>query len=106
MSIQSLDAIGAYARSAGITGPPAGGAKPAGTQDAKPDFGKMVESAVSEAANTVKASEAVSRQAALGQAELVDVVTAVNSAEIAMETVVAVRDKVIGAYQDIMRMPI
>jgi flagellar hook-basal body complex protein FliE len=40
------------------------------------------------------------------KAELVDVVTAVTQAEITLETVTAVRDKVISAYQDIMRMPI
>jgi flagellar hook-basal body complex protein FliE len=37
---------------------------------------------------------------------LVDVVTAVAEAETTLQTVVAVRDKVIAAYQDIMKMPI
>ena len=41
-----------------------------------------------------------------GKGDLVDVVTAVNSAEMTLETVVAIRDKVIAAYQDILRMPI
>ena len=40
------------------------------------------------------------------QAELVDVITAVNAAEMTLETVMAVRDQVIQAYQDIVRMPI
>ena len=35
-----------------------------------------------------------------------DVVTAVSSAEASLETVMAVRDQVIQAYQEIMRMPI
>jgi flagellar hook-basal body complex protein FliE len=35
-----------------------------------------------------------------------DVVTAVTNAEVALDTVVAVRDRVISAYQEIMRMPI
>ena len=34
-----------------------------------------------------------------GQADIVDVVNAVNTAEITLDTVVAVRDKVISAYQ-------
>ena len=38
--------------------------------------------------------------------DLVDVVSAVNAAEMSLETVVAIRDKVIAAYQDILRMPI
>ena len=37
---------------------------------------------------------------------LVDVVSAVNQAEITLDTVVAVRDKVVQAYQSIMNMPI
>ena len=41
-----------------------------------------------------------------GQGSLVDVVTAVSSAEASLETVMAVRDQVISAYQEIMRMPI
>ncbi len=106
MSIQSFDAMSAYARTAGIR--PAASptsaneaANPGGTS-----FSKMVESAVADAAQAVKASEKVSAQAVQGKADMIDVVTAMNSAEMAMETVVAVRDKVIGAYQDIMRMPI
>jgi flagellar hook-basal body complex protein FliE len=41
-----------------------------------------------------------------GQADIVDVVNAVNAAELSLDTVVAVRDKVIQAYQSIMQMPI
>ena len=41
-----------------------------------------------------------------GRAELIDVVTAISSAEASLETVMAVRDQVIQAYQEIMRMPI
>ena len=41
-----------------------------------------------------------------GKANIVDVVNAVNAAEITLDTVVAVRDKVVAAYQSIMNMPI
>jgi flagellar hook-basal body complex protein FliE len=41
-----------------------------------------------------------------GKTELIDVVTAISSAEASLETVMAVRDQVISAYQEIMRMPI
>jgi flagellar hook-basal body complex protein FliE len=43
---------------------------------------------------------------AQGKTELVNVVTAVASAQSSLETVIAVRDQVISAYQEIMRMPI
>ena len=41
-----------------------------------------------------------------GQVDIRDVVMAVNNAEVTLQTAVAVRDKVIAAYQEIMRMPI
>ena len=41
-----------------------------------------------------------------GKANIVDVVNSVNSAELTLDTVVAVRDKVVAAYQSIMSMPI
>jgi flagellar hook-basal body complex protein FliE len=50
--------------------------------------------------------EQASLQAATGKADLAQVTEAVNNAEVAMQTVVAIRDRVISAYQDIMRMPI
>ena len=39
-------------------------------------------------------------------AELVDIVTAVTNAEITLDTVVTLRDRVIQAYQEIIRMPV
>ena len=42
----------------------------------------------------------------LGQADMTDVLQAVNDAEIALNTVLAVRDRVVQAYQEIMRTPI
>ena len=39
-------------------------------------------------------------------ADVVDVVTAVAESEAALNTLVAVRDRVIQAYEEIMRMPI
>jgi len=44
--------------------------------------------------------------AATGKADVVNVVTAVAESEAALETLVAVRDRVIAAYEEIMRMPI
>ena len=41
-----------------------------------------------------------------GQGQHVDVVQSVNAAELTLDTVVAVRDKVVAAYQSIMNMPI
>lgn len=45
-------------------------------------------------------------QMAAGKADITDVVTAVAETEVAVETLVSVRDKVISAYEEIFRMPI
>jgi flagellar hook-basal body complex protein FliE len=41
-----------------------------------------------------------------GKANMIDVVTAVAESETAIQTLVSVRDKVIAAYEEILRMPI
>jgi flagellar hook-basal body complex protein FliE len=51
-------------------------------------------------------SDAQARAEATGKANMVDVVTAVSQTEVAIDAVVAVRDKIIAAYEDIMKMPI
>ena len=79
----------------------------AGGQTAAPGgFGELVRTALQDSVNAAKKSEQISAQAVVGKADVTDVVTAVNSAEMALDTVVAVRDRVISAYQEIMRMPI
>jgi flagellar hook-basal body complex protein FliE len=55
---------------------------------------------------TMRQGEQKSAQAVTGQVDIRDVVMAVNNAEVTLQTAVAVRDKVIAAYQEIMRMPI
>ncbi len=54
----------------------------------------------------MKQGETMAARQVAGQANIVDVVNAVNQAEITLDTVVAVRDKVVQAYQSIMNMPI
>lgn len=71
-----------------------------------PGFGQLLSQVMND---TVQASRAAETQMAAqvqGRAELVDVVTAIASAEASLETVIAVRDQVIQAYQEILRMPI
>ena len=69
-------------------------------------FAEMVNDLAGDLVETGKKSEAMSAKAAMGEAELLDVVTAVSNAELTLQAVVAVRDRVINAYQDILRMPI
>lgn len=77
------------------------------TQSARgSSFLDMVGSALQDAAGTGYKSEALATKALSGKADLTDVVTAVSDAETALNTVVAIRDRVISAYQDIIKMPI
>lgn len=71
-----------------------------------PDFAQMVKSAVNEVSDTGKMADSQMLAAAKGKADMLDVVTAVAETEVAMETLVSVRDRVISAYEEIMRMPI
>ena len=65
-----------------------------------------VQSALGDTAGALQASEAAAAGVAAGEASLVDVVTAVSAAEVSLEAAIAVRNRVIEAYQEIMRMPI
>ena len=69
-------------------------------------FGELVQNALRGAADQGRKADAQALQAAQGKGNLVDVVTAVAESEAAIETLVAVRDRVIHAYEEIMRMPI
>ena len=70
------------------------------------DFMQMVKSFAESAVEVGKKSEVQSAAAAAGKADLNSVVVAVTEAELTLNTVVAVRDKVLEAYREILRMPI
>jgi flagellar hook-basal body complex protein FliE len=69
-------------------------------------FGDILKTAMSDVMKASKTAETQMVAHAQGKAQLIDVVTAVSSAEQSLETVMAIRDQVISAYQEIMRMPI
>ena len=69
-------------------------------------FSDLLQQASEDAVGALKAGEAQSLQAVTGKADLTAVTQAVNNAEIALQTVLAVRDKVIAAYQDISKLAI
>jgi flagellar hook-basal body complex protein FliE len=90
-----LEAARAATRAQGSTAP-----------DDMIDFGALVQNAMSQAASATRVAETQGLAVAAGRGDVVDVVTAVAAAEAQLETVMAVRDQVISAYQEIMRMPI
>jgi flagellar hook-basal body complex protein FliE len=84
---------------AGLTRPDAGGGGQGG-------FAGVLQQFVGGTADTARKAEASMVQATAGKGDLVEVVTAIAESEAALETLVAVRDKMIAAYEEIMRMPI
>lgn len=71
-------------------------------------FGAALTNAMQGVVDSGHNADAKSMQAisGTGSGSLTDVVTAVNKAELALQTTVAIRDRVVQAYQEIMRMPI
>ena len=104
MSTPSI-AANAYASLARLTDQ-SGLAKSVTEDSAGPSFGTMVKDAIGALQKTTKASDQQTQAMAAGKANIVDVVTAVAETEVAINTLVSVRDKVISAYDEIMKMPI
>jgi flagellar hook-basal body complex protein FliE len=69
-------------------------------------FGSAMDEALNQAQATGKIADAQAMKAVSGEANLTEVVTALSHAEVTLQTVTAIRDRVIQAYQDIMKMPI
>lgn len=108
MSIGAFDAISAYGRALGVgkTGGDLGGTKDVAGASSTGGFGDMVEKMVTDAATSMRSAEVASAKQVAGKGDLIDVVTAMGAAETALDTVVAVRDRVVSAYSDIMRLQI
>jgi len=66
----------------------------------------MLASQVQGVVDTGRTSDAMAMDMVNGKANVVDMVTALSESEMAIESMVTVRDRVISAYEEIMRMPI
>ena len=99
-------AANAYASLAKLTDP--SGLTKSGGEGAGggPSFGALVKEAVSALTKTSQNSDTQTQAMAAGKSNIVDVVTAVAETEVAIDALVSVRDKVISAYEEIMKMPI
>ena len=69
-------------------------------------FSDMMAQVATSAVDTMKAGEAASIAGIQGKASVQQVVEAVMSAEQTLQTAIAIRDKVVAAYQEIARMAI
>ena len=71
-----------------------------------PSFSSILKDAIGSVADAGRKSDAQAMAMASGKANVMDVVTAVAETDVAVSTLVSVRDRVIQSYEDIMRMPI
>ena len=77
-----------------------------GAGEGSSDFGATLERAVQGAVDAGHDADTKSMEALNGTGSLTEVVTAVARAQLALQTATAVRDRVVSAYQDIMKMAI
>lgn len=69
-------------------------------------FGQMMKQVTVDAIETIRGGEQATALAVTGKADLTDVVEAMTAAELTLQTASAIRDRMLNAYQEIMRMPI
>jgi len=106
-----LAAASAYANIARLTADPSqalgnvAGAGP-GAGNGEGSFATMLKDAIGAVVETGHKSDAQAQAMVNGKSNMVDVVTAVAETQVAVDAVVAVRDRVIQAYEEIMKMPI
>jgi flagellar hook-basal body complex protein FliE len=75
-------------------------------QGSGPDFSAVLKNVIDNVSTAAQKSDVQAQSVANGKANMVDVVTAVAETETAVQTLVSVRDKVIAAYEDILKMQI
>lgn len=97
MDVRSLYAAQKYAATKPVMQPDPSTAKPL-----EADFARMTQ----EFTEQLKTAETLSTQAMVGDADPHALVEALAQSELAVEAAVAVRDKVVEAYQEILRMPV
>jgi flagellar hook-basal body complex protein FliE len=83
-----------------------GGAEKGTQSTGGPSFSALLKDAVGSVLEAGKKSDAQSMAMTSGKANVMDVVTAVAETDVAVSTLVSVRDRVIQSYEDIMKMPI
>jgi flagellar hook-basal body complex protein FliE len=75
-------------------------------QEGRPNFGSILKDVMNAVSAAAQTSDAQAQAVAAGKANMVDVVTAVADTETTFQTLISVRDKVIAADEDVLRMPI
>jgi flagellar hook-basal body complex protein FliE len=99
-------AANAYASLARMLESGAGAAAGKAPDGEGPSFSSVLKDALGGVMEAGRKSDAQTVAMASGKANVMDVVTAVADTDVAVSTLVSVRDRVIQSYEDIMKMPI
>jgi flagellar hook-basal body complex protein FliE len=107
--IDPLSAIGAASGSsvAGLSAASSSAAAPpAAAPDVGPSFSETLGQVAGQAMDTLKTGEATAIQGINGTAPPLKVVDAMMDAQRTLQAALAIRDKAVGAYQEVSRMAI
>lgn|SRR5690554_5453423 len=94
------------ARAYGSTDALSSGSGPNPVRSQRVSFGEFMENALTTSRNSLQQAESAQLQGLRGDLATQDVVQAVMAAELTVQTVTAVRDRAVQAYQELLRMPI
>ena len=106
MNIETSFASQLYASARRIAPAEAPAANAPGKAGEGASFADALAAATGEMAETLRAGEVAAQKALTGQGDVQSVVEALTATELALQTAVAVRDRVVEAYQEVLRMPI
>jgi flagellar hook-basal body complex protein FliE len=104
--ISPASAAGAYATLGRLGADPASLGQAADPTGGGPNFSSILKDVVHAVSEAGAKADVQTQSVAMGKANMIDVVTAVAESETAIATLVSVRDKVISAYEEILKMPI
>lgn len=105
MSISFNSVANAYSNAAKITDD-AVHSSPKDYSISDSGFGSLISDSIGNSVSSLKSAENIVQKSLVNQADIADVVNAVTKAEMTLRSVVEIRDKLIAAHQEILRMPI
>lgn len=100
-----ISAANAYAALSRLYDPAATAKSGGGTPETS-SFGSMLKNAIGALNQTARTTDTQTQAMAAGNANIVDVVTAVAETEVAIDALVSVRDRAIQSYEEIMKIQI
>lgn len=101
--LQSVQDVQSLSEIHGLAAP---GAERPTAQAAAGEFADVLAQVAGDAVGTIETAEATSIRAIHGQATTQDVVESIIAAEQTLQAAIAVRDRIVAAYQELSRMQI